>query len=58
MQNKELWPFIFFLGILVFNWPLAALVRVPLPYYLYTLWALFILIVGILANRTNGRGKV
>lgn len=58
MQNKELWPFIFFLGILFFNWPLAALVRVPLPYYLYTLWALFILIVGILANRANGRGKV
>jgi hypothetical protein len=50
MRSKELWPFLFFLGLLFFNWPLLELVGIPLPYYLYTLWAVFILVVGLLAS--------
>jgi hypothetical protein len=58
MHSKELWPFIFLIGLLVFNYPIIDLVKVPLPYYLYTTWALLILIIGILITiRDRGDKK-
>jgi hypothetical protein len=56
MQDKELWPFLFFLGLFFFGWPLLAMVRIPLPYYLYAIWALFILILVLLVS-IKSRGE-
>ncbi len=57
MHNKELWPFIFLLGLLVFNYPLMDLGKTALPYYLYGTWALLILVVGFLATIEEYRRK-
>jgi hypothetical protein len=56
MHSKELWPFLFLLGLLVFNYPIMDLIKATLPYYLYTVWALLILIIGFLATIRN-RGE-
>ena len=56
MRSKELWPFIFLLGLLIFNYPILDLVAVALPYYLYTAWALFILMIGLLVTLSQ-RGE-
>ena len=58
MHSKELWPFIFLLGLLVFNYPIMDLVQVALPYYLYTAWALLILVISLLVTiRARGEKK-
>jgi hypothetical protein len=57
MHSKELWPFIFLLGLLFFNYPILDLVEVALPYYLYTAWALFILMTGLLVTISQRQGK-
>ncbi|MBU1568425.1 MAG: hypothetical protein KJ630_22710 [Proteobacteria bacterium] len=50
MHSKELWPFIFFLGLTAFNYPFMDLGKNVLPYYLYTAWALLIFIIGLLVT--------
>ena len=57
MHSKELWPFIFFLGLLAFNYPLMDLGKTALPYYLYGAWALLISIIGILVTLKEYKGK-
>ena len=57
MHSKELWPFLFLLGLLVFNYPIMDLIKATLPYYLYTVWALLILIIGFLATIRSQKGK-
>ena len=54
MKNKEVWPFIYLVGLLLFNWPLMDLFDAILPYYLYAAWVLFILALGLL---TTLRGR-
>lgn len=56
MKNKEVWPFVFLLGLLFFNWPLMDLFGSVLPYYLYSAWVLFILGIGLLAT-VKGRAE-
>jgi hypothetical protein len=50
MNSKELWIFLFLTGLLLFNWPLLFIFRVSLPYYLFCVWGLFILTVGLFIN--------
>jgi hypothetical protein len=57
MHSKELWPFLFLLGLLVFNYPIMDLVKTTLSFYLYTVWALLILIIGLLATIRNRGDK-
>jgi len=42
MASRELWVFLFFLGVLLFNWPLLKIFGFSLPYYLFTVWGIFI----------------
>lgn len=56
MRNKEVWLFIFLVGLLLFNWPLIDLFEAVLPYYLYAAWVLFILGLGLLST-LRGRAE-
>lgn len=47
-MNKEIWLFIFFLGLLFFNWPVLEIFRLSLPYYLFSVWVVFIAVTGLL----------
>ena len=44
MNNREVWVFLFLLGLLLFNWPFLDIFSLSLPYYLFGLWGLFILV--------------
>ncbi|MDA8169531.1 MAG: hypothetical protein M0Z59_07520 [Nitrospiraceae bacterium] len=47
MENREFWPFLFFLGLLFFNWPFMSIFKDVLPYYVFIVWGLFIIIIGL-----------
>ncbi len=51
MNNRELWPFLFILGTLLFNWPFLDMFSLSLPSYLFVVWALFIAAVGFFISR-------
>jgi len=55
--SNEIWPFLFFLGLLFLNWPFLDLFKPYLPYYLFIIWGLFILIVRLTINRVTGRKR-
>lgn len=53
MNNKELWPFLFFLGTLLLNWPFLDIFSLSLPYYLFGVWGLFIIVMGFFISKTD-----
>jgi len=53
MNSKELLPFLFLIGMLLFNWPLLDIFSISLPYYLFSVWGLFIVVVGVLITVTR-----
>jgi hypothetical protein len=53
MNTKELWLFLFLLGTLLFNWPFLSIFRLSLPFYLFGLWGVFILVIRILIRKSN-----
>ena len=53
MINKDILVFLFFLGILLFNWPFLVIFGLSLPYYLFGVWGIFIIIIGITINKAG-----
>ncbi|MEJ2183309.1 MAG: hypothetical protein P8Y66_07280 [Nitrospirota bacterium] len=53
MGSKDLWTFLFLLGVVLFNWPLLSIFEHSAPYYLFGLWAVFILVTVVLLNLTR-----
>jgi hypothetical protein len=56
MHRKELWPFLFFLGVMSVNYPILEMVRIPMPYYLYGTWIGLILVIAV-ATAIAGTGE-
>ena len=54
MGGKEIWAFVFLLGVLVFNWPLLGIFGSSLPYMLYVLWALLIFCIWLINSIDSG----
>ncbi|MGD2080881.1 MAG: hypothetical protein PVJ36_07120 [Nitrospirota bacterium] len=52
-MNREIWPFLFFLGLALFNWPFLHIFGGELPAYLFGIWALFILAVVVIFKLTG-----
>jgi hypothetical protein len=50
MGSREIWTFLFLLGLLFFNWPFLKIFEHSLPSYLFVLWAAFIVAIGVLIN--------
>jgi len=48
--DKEIWPFVSFLGLVIFNWPLLEIFREELACYLFLLWAVFILLLAFITR--------
>lgn len=46
MDSKELWIFIFLIGIVLFNWPFLNIHSGGLTTYLFGVWILFIVAIG------------
>jgi len=50
MKTKEFWFFLFFLGLLLFNWPFLDIFNMALPLYFLIAWGLYIAVVGFVAS--------
>jgi len=53
LNNKELWPFLFILGTFFLNWPFLDIFSLSLPYYLFGVWGLFIIVMGFFISKTS-----
>jgi hypothetical protein len=53
VRNNEVWPFLFLVGALLFNWPFLEIFGGGLQFYLFAAWGLFILLIGILLSVLN-----
>ena len=49
-MRKDVFFFIFILGVIALNWPLLKIFNASLPLYLFTAWMVFILVL-MLAER-------
>ncbi len=57
MNNRELWPFLFVVGTLLFNWPFLDVFAHYLPYYLFGAWGLLIVGLGVFISRASKTDK-
>lgn len=57
MSNNEVWPFLFLIGFLFFNWPFLEIFSGNLQLYLFCSWGLFILLIGIFITVFKTRKK-
>lgn len=55
MKSAEALIFVFFAGLLAFNWPLLEIFRFNTPLFLFVSWLVFIILVA-LADRVPGSG--
>jgi hypothetical protein len=51
MRRKEIWLFIALASLFLFNWPFLEMFRQSVVAYLFGVWALFIILAGVLAGR-------
>jgi hypothetical protein len=55
-MSRDIWIFLFALGILLFNWPLMSIFRYGISKYLFLAWFIFIALIFIATlNKRNGK---
>lgn len=54
-MRRDVWIFLFLLGILLFGWPFLTIFRDVLMYYLFVIWLAFITLI-YLASKFSERG--
>lgn len=52
-MRKDIWFFLFFIGALLFAWPLMLIFRSSLATYLFVVWLLFIVLIYICTKITE-----
>ncbi len=58
-MTRDVWFFLFFLGALLFGWPLISIFKSGLATYLFVIWIVFIaliLIASLFSEREDGGG--
>ncbi len=56
-MKRDIWVFLFMLGIFLFGWPLVTIFRDNLASYLFAAWAGFILLIylaTVYSSKGNG----
>ncbi len=49
-MRRDIWIFLFFLGLLFFSWPFMSIFRDALANYLFVIWFVFIALIFIASN--------
>ena len=57
MNSRDIWLFLFIVGLLLFSWPSIEMFSLSLHYYLFIIWGVFILIIGLVSTLYDGRGR-
>jgi len=52
-MRRDVWFFLFFIGILLFGWPLMSIFRSGLATYLFVIWLLFIVLIYLATKVTE-----
>ena len=52
---REIWIFLFALGVILFNWPILSIFNYNLSTYLFIAWFIFILLVLIATRKDDAR---
>ena len=58
-MRRDVWFFLFFIGCLLFGWPLMSIYKEGMAIYLFIAWLVFIaliLIASIFSEREDGGG--
>ncbi|MGB9736446.1 MAG: hypothetical protein ACP5JP_07015 [bacterium] len=50
MRNKDVWIFIFLVGLLGFSWPIIEIMHAWVSLYLFIFWITLIIIVALLSR--------
>lgn len=56
-MKREIWLFLFFLGLVLFSWPFLNIFRNRLSLYLYIVWIVFIgfiFFASVFSDREDG----
>jgi len=56
MLTRDVWFFLFFAGLFMFNWPMLAIAGGALPVYIFAAWAGFIILILLFAQSGAGSG--
>ncbi|UCE71406.1 MAG: hypothetical protein JSV11_01400 [Nitrospiraceae bacterium] len=49
-MNRDIWIFLFFFGLILFNWPILSIFKSTVAHYLFLAWFLFIALIFVAAN--------
>ena len=49
-MKRDIWVFLFFIGLLLFTWPLMYIFRDSLQNYLFFAWLLFIVLIFLIVK--------
>ncbi len=52
---KEIWIFLFALGVILFNWPILSIFNYHLSTYLFIAWFIFILLIFVATRKSSAR---
>ncbi len=58
-MRRDVWFFLFSLGVLLFGWPLMSIFRYGLATYLFIVWLVFLVLIYIttkFSDREDGGG--
>ncbi len=58
-MRRDIWIFLFSIGLLLFNWPLLSIFKYSMATYLFVIWLLFIILIlvaSIFSEREDGGG--
>jgi hypothetical protein len=53
-MRRDIWIFLFFLGMLFFGWPFLTIFRNTLAYYLFIIWLTFIALIYLASRFSEG----
>ncbi len=58
-MRRDIWIFLFSIGLLLFSWPLLSIFKYGMATYLFVIWLLFIVLIfiaSIFSEREDGGG--
>jgi hypothetical protein len=58
-MRRDIWYFIFALGVILFTWPILSIFKDSLPAYFFIIWLVYIIIIFITtksSKREDGGG--
>lgn len=53
-MRKDIWYFLFALGVIFFTWPVLSIFRDNLPSYFFIIWLVYIILVYLTSKSSEG----